>query len=129
MIIILYDESIFRDSPARQQIREGLSQQTVGVPDMGGRKLSRLQDIPDLKHAIDSVCGVLSRAGFPPGRYRYGPGQHLDPGYARKNGLTFSMPVATLVHPCTSRKNEKFVFFSVFSVAVVYLRPGGFAQY
>ncbi len=28
----------------------------------------------------------------------HGPGQPLDPGYARKNGLTFSMCSTALVH-------------------------------
>ena len=33
----------------------------------------------------------------------HGPGQPLDPGYARKNGLTFSLCSMALVPPCTSR--------------------------
>jgi hypothetical protein len=51
--------------------------------------------------AFNALCAFV-----PLGRFGHGPGQPLDPGYARSNGLTFSCPLATLVLPCTSRGND-----------------------
>ncbi len=77
-----------------------------GVPDDGQAKQLLLQDIPNLKHAIAIVRSALSRAGFPPGRYRYGPGQPLDPGYARNNGLTSSLQSCA---PATAARRDRIL--------------------